>query len=106
MNLIVRFQNFSSAILFCVFSFVHPLCVNAQDKSAIDTIANLLKTQNDHIRVCADLYKLGNYYWNIGKIDNAQLAVDKCKELAEEQNQPGWLLNLEIPCYLAVVTYA
>lgn len=33
-------------------------------------------------------------------------AINTAKELAEEKNQPGWLLNLEIPCYIAVITYA
>jgi oligopeptidase A len=33
-------------------------------------------------------------------------ALQTAKELAIENNQSGWLLNLEIPCYLAVVTYA
>lgn len=28
------------------------------------------------------------------------------KELALEKGLPGWMLNLEFPCYLAVVTYA
>ncbi|VEG91751.1 M3 family metallopeptidase [Legionella spiritensis] len=27
-------------------------------------------------------------------------------ELAKEKNREGWILNLEFPCYLAVVTYA
>ena len=33
-------------------------------------------------------------------------ALHTAKELAEETNSPGWILNLEFPCYLAVVTYA
>lgn len=33
-------------------------------------------------------------------------ALDTAKELAQEQKQQGYVLNLEIPCFLAVVTYA
>lgn len=33
-------------------------------------------------------------------------ALQTAKELAAEKDLPGWLLNLEFPCYLAVVTYA
>ncbi|MDF1678783.1 MAG: M3 family metallopeptidase [Legionellaceae bacterium] len=33
-------------------------------------------------------------------------AVLSAKKRAEEKKQPGFVLNLEIPCYLAVVTYA
>ena len=32
-------------------------------------------------------------------------AIHNAKRLAEEQNHPGWVLTLEIPCYLAVMTY-
>lgn len=33
-------------------------------------------------------------------------AMNTAKELAEEKKVTGWILNLEFPCYLAVVTYA
>lgn len=33
-------------------------------------------------------------------------AIHHAKSLAEEQKQPGWIFNLDTPCYLAVVTYA
>lgn len=33
-------------------------------------------------------------------------ALLTARELAEEKGQSGWILNLEFPCYLAVVTYA
>ena len=33
-------------------------------------------------------------------------AILSARERAKKANQNGWLLNLEIPCYLAVVTYA
>lgn len=33
-------------------------------------------------------------------------ALQTAKELAAEKELPGWMLNLEFPCYLAVVTYA
>jgi oligopeptidase A len=33
-------------------------------------------------------------------------ALHAAKLLAEEKNQPGWLISLEIPSYLAVMTYA
>lgn len=33
-------------------------------------------------------------------------AVATAKALADEKKLEGWVLNLEIPCYLAVVTYA
>ncbi|RUQ93672.1 M3 family metallopeptidase [Legionella septentrionalis] len=33
-------------------------------------------------------------------------ALHHASELAQEKNLTGWVLNLEIPCYLAVVTYA
>jgi oligopeptidase A len=33
-------------------------------------------------------------------------AIDNARTLAEEKGLPGWVLNLEIPCYLAVVTHA
>ncbi|MDP1603527.1 MAG: M3 family metallopeptidase [Legionella sp.] len=33
-------------------------------------------------------------------------ALTTARELAKEKDLPGWVLNLEFPCYLAVVTYA
>ena len=33
-------------------------------------------------------------------------AMQTAKELAAEKNLPGWMLNLEAPCYLAVLSYA
>ena len=33
-------------------------------------------------------------------------ALHTARELAAEKGLPGWMLNLEFPCYLAVVTYA
>jgi len=33
-------------------------------------------------------------------------ALHTAKELAQEKNQEGWVLNLEFPCYLAIITYA
>lgn len=33
-------------------------------------------------------------------------ALHNARELAEEKGLPGWMLTLEFPCYLAVVTYA
>lgn len=33
-------------------------------------------------------------------------AMHQARALAEEKGLPGWVLNLEIPCYLAVVTHA
>lgn len=33
-------------------------------------------------------------------------AIQTAKETAESKDKKGWMLNLEIPCYLAVVTYA
>jgi oligopeptidase A len=33
-------------------------------------------------------------------------ALQTAKELAEHEGVDGWILNLEFPCYLAVVTYA
>lgn len=33
-------------------------------------------------------------------------AIHTARELAEEKGLEGWMLNLEIPCYLAVITYA
>ena len=33
-------------------------------------------------------------------------ALDTARELAAEKGLSGWMLNLEFPCYLAVVTYA
>lgn len=33
-------------------------------------------------------------------------ALDTARLLAEEKGLPGWVFNLEIPCYLALVTYA
>lgn len=45
-------------------------------------------------------------------LDEAELkglpehALQTARELAAEKDLPGWLLNLEFPCYLAVVTYA
>lgn len=32
-------------------------------------------------------------------------AIHNAKQLAEEQKHSGWVLTLEIPCYLAVMTY-
>lgn len=33
-------------------------------------------------------------------------ALHRAKALAEEKKRSGWVLNLEFPCYVAVVTYA
>jgi oligopeptidase A len=33
-------------------------------------------------------------------------ALHHANELAEEKEQSGWVFNLEIPCYLAIITYA
>lgn len=33
-------------------------------------------------------------------------AVQRARELAEEKELSGWILTLEFPCYLAVITYA
>ncbi|KTD33832.1 oligopeptidase A [Legionella nautarum] len=33
-------------------------------------------------------------------------AIHTARELAAEKELPGWMLNLEFPCYLAVITYA
>lgn len=33
-------------------------------------------------------------------------ALDNARELAEAKDMEGWLLTLEFPCYLAVITYA
>ena len=33
-------------------------------------------------------------------------AVHNAQELAQEKGLPGWILTLEFPCYIAVVTYA
>lgn len=33
-------------------------------------------------------------------------AINTAKALAADQNIKGWVLNLEFPCYLAVITYA
>jgi oligopeptidase A len=33
-------------------------------------------------------------------------ALANAAEIAKEKGLPGWILNLEIPCYIAVVTYA
>lgn len=33
-------------------------------------------------------------------------ALHRAKALAEEKKRSGWVLNLEFPCYLAVITYA
>jgi oligopeptidase A len=33
-------------------------------------------------------------------------ALQTAHELAAEKGLPGWMLNLEFPCYLAVITYA
>ncbi|MFC3908395.1 M3 family metallopeptidase [Legionella dresdenensis] len=33
-------------------------------------------------------------------------AINTARELAEEKKLDGWVLNLEFPCYIAVVTYA
>jgi oligopeptidase A len=50
------------------------------------------------------------FHWHV--IDEKKIrglpahALQTAKELAEEKELPGWMLNLEFPCYLAVVTYA
>ncbi|MDF1827316.1 MAG: M3 family metallopeptidase [Legionellaceae bacterium] len=33
-------------------------------------------------------------------------AIQRARACAKDKKQEGWLLNLEIPCYLAVITYA
>ncbi|KTC84559.1 M3 family metallopeptidase [Legionella drozanskii] len=33
-------------------------------------------------------------------------AIHTARELAAEKELPGWMLNLEFPCYLAVISYA
>jgi len=50
--------------------------------------------------------------FNLHITDEARLtglpehALHTARMLADEKGLPGWVLNLEIPCYLAVVTYA
>lgn len=50
--------------------------------------------------------------FNLHIIEEQQLkglpehAMQTAKELAQEKNLDGWMLNLEFPCYVAVVTYA
>ena len=50
--------------------------------------------------------------WTLTISDASQLAglpdsaIAMARQAAERDNQPGWLLTLEIPCYIAVSTYA
>ncbi len=50
--------------------------------------------------------------WHKSIIDQQQLqglpgyAMAMLKQLAEQNNQPGYRLTLDMPCYIAVVTYA
>ena len=55
-----------------------------QDRSAADTIAFVLQHHKKTKQQCDELYKVANYYWNIGQMDNAQQVITKSKELAEK----------------------
>ncbi len=81
-----RIPKYTSAFLLCSFFLCLCSAIQAQDQRALDTISYMIRNQKNHIQLCDDLYKLGNYYWNIGSIDNAQLAVNTSKELAEKYN--------------------
>ncbi len=79
-------QKSLSALLFCLFFLLACPILHAQNKSAADTIAFLIQSQKSHNKLCDELYKLGNYYWNIGDIENARMTMTKSKELAEKYN--------------------
>src|SRR5689334_20459162 len=84
MNAVFRIPLSFTAFLVMVSFILEPTGLKGQQRSAADTIAYLIKTQKKPTLLCDNLYALGNYYWNTGDVDNAQLAMDKCKELAEK----------------------
>ena len=85
MHFLSRIPKFFQLVL-CSFFFLSSTILLAQNKSALDTIAYFIKTQKNQNQLCDDLNKLGNYYWNIGDIENALLAVRKSKDLADQYN--------------------
>ncbi|HJW31650.1 MAG TPA: tetratricopeptide repeat protein [Saprospiraceae bacterium] len=79
--------------LSCLALFLSPLLVLAQQMpppqtSAADTIAYVLKYNKDYVRQCDALYSLGTYYWGIGQPENALLAMNQSKAIAEKNNYP------------------
>ncbi len=84
MNLRLTTHSIKIIWLFGMFFLGLNSDIYAQDKNAIDTINFLIKHQKNHTQLCDDLYKIGNYYWNIGNSENAHLVMTRCKELAEQ----------------------
>ena len=86
MKLLSQHHAMHAMLLLCIFLLTGSTFAQTPNERATDTIAYLVRTHKDQIKLCDELIKLGTYYWNIGDIDNAQLAVDKSKELAEKKN--------------------
>jgi len=86
MKLLFQQHASHAGILLSLFLWIGSPVAQAQHKSAADTIAHLLRTQKHPTQLCDELITLGTYYWNIGDIENAQLTVNKAKELAEKSN--------------------
>ena len=85
------------------------VALSAEDKKRFETIqARLSKLSNQFENNVLD----SSQAYNLHITDEKRLtglpehAIDNARALAEEKKLSGWVLNLEIPCYLAVVTHA
>jgi len=86
MNLMTLFRHHGVNLVFIFFLLGICSGLSAQASPAADTIAHILKFQKNETQACDELYKVGNYYWNIGDFENAQEVMIKCKELSIQYN--------------------
>jgi|GEM_PF-1382888 len=88
MYALLQFQYVIPKILVIIFFLWGSPAIQAQNKSVTDTIAYLIQSQKNHIQLCDDLNKLGNYYKNTGDIESAQLALNKSLAMAKQFDYP------------------
>ena len=77
-------QKYVLKVVFFVFTFFQFLNLNAQDKSAADTIDFIIKNKKSNDLVYNDLNALGSYYLDINEIDHAELVIGKLMKFSEE----------------------
>lgn len=85
------------------------VALSPEDKHRFETIeARLSELSNQYENHVLDATQA----FTIAITDEVRLkglpehAIHAAKQLAEEHQQPGWLISLDIPSYLAVMTYA
>lgn len=85
------------------------VALNANDKSRFEAIqARLSELSNQFENHVLDATQA--YEWHTAERTHLgglpEHAIETARQLAEEKGVPGWVLNLEFPSYLAVITYA